>query len=304
MDRIRIAMVGAGLAARLFSAAAEEVDEVEVAGIFSANPEHAAAFAAEHRLEAFASLEAIAADPTIQAVYVGTPNSTHYELALAMMAAGKHVLIEKPLATSAAEARELVQVATTRKVLLMEAYRAAFEPNIAVLRRACAQLRPVRRAVLIMDQYSSRFDAYKAGEVHAAFDPGRGGGSTMDLGFYPVSLAVHLFGESRTVTATGVLLPNGADAQGTILLGYDGFEVACLHSKVATMGIESQIAGGALGADLRRLRQPGQGAAAHLWLGLQPVWSPAAGDRGTGPAAQWAATGRRTARVLPAGHRR
>lgn len=94
-----------------------------------------------------------------------------------------------------------------------------------------------------MDQYSSRFDAYKAGQVHAAFDPGRGGGSTMDLGFYPVSLAVHLFGESRTVTATGVLLPNGADAQGTILLGYDGFEVACLHSKVATMGIESQIAG-------------------------------------------------------------
>lgn len=129
MDRIRIAMVGAGLAARLFSAAAEEVDEVEVAGIFSANPEHAAAFAAEHRLEAFASLEAIAADPTIQAVYVGTPNSTHYELALAMMAAGKHVLIEKPLATSAAEARELVQVATSRKVLLMEAYRAAFEPK-------------------------------------------------------------------------------------------------------------------------------------------------------------------------------
>jgi len=243
MDRIRIAMIGAGFAARLFIAAVEEVDEVEVAGVFSANLEHSAAFADEYRLTAFASLDAIADDPTVDAVYIGTPNSTHYALAVAMMTAGKHVLVEKPLATSAAEARALVQVAATRKVLLMEAYRAAFEPNIAVLRSACAELHPVRRAVLIMDQYSSRFDAFRAGQVHAAFDPARGGGSTMDLGFYPVALAVHLFGEPRTVAATGILLANGADAQGTILLGYDGFEVTCLHSKVATMGIESQVAG-------------------------------------------------------------
>ena len=66
----------------------------------------------------------------------------------------------------------------------------------------------------------------------------------MDLGFYEAALSVLLFGEPVWVRATGMVLPSGVDGQGTMLLGYDGFEVACLHSKIAPGGVGSAITGG------------------------------------------------------------
>ncbi|WP_420835771.1 Gfo/Idh/MocA family protein [Actinomyces ruminis] len=83
------------------------------------------------------------------------------------------------------------------------------------------------------------------------------GGSLMDLGVYPISLAIHLFGAPARVTATGVLLEEGADALGTVVLDYAaepeadttrraqpaGFEVVCLHSKTSPAGTGSAIAG-------------------------------------------------------------
>ena len=97
--------------------------------------------------------------------------------------------------------------------------------------------------MFVKDQYSSKYDAVKAGEVPNAFNPALGGGALMDLGIYTVSLAVHLFGEPSSVLATGHVLPTGTDGQGTVLLGYDGFEVACLHSKIAPCALPSEIAG-------------------------------------------------------------
>ena len=78
---------------------------------------------------------------------------------------------------------------------------------------------------------------------HRLFDPDAAGGALLDLGIYPVSLALHLFGEPRSVLATGIVLDPGADGQGTILLGYPGFEVACLHSKIVPCAVPSEIAG-------------------------------------------------------------
>jgi predicted dehydrogenase len=83
----------------------------------------------------------------------------------------------------------------------------------------------------------------RAGELPNAFNPRFAAGSLMDLGIYPVALSVLLFGEPSTVRATGHLLDSGVDGQGTVLLGYDGFEVAALHSKIAPGSIGSAIAG-------------------------------------------------------------
>jgi predicted dehydrogenase len=125
----------------------------------------------------------------------------------------------------------------------MEAYVAPFEPNVVALRDALPEVGVLRRVVLAKDQYSSRYDRLKAGELPNAFNPRFAAGSLMDLGIYPVALAVHLFGVPATVRATGTLLATGVDGQGTVLLGYDGFEVACLHSKIAPGNIGSAIAG-------------------------------------------------------------
>ncbi len=95
--------------------------------------------------------------------------------------------------------------------------------------------------VLVKDQYSSRYDALRSGDL--PFNPAFAAGSLMDLGIYPIALAVHLFGTPRDVLATGTVLDSGVDGQGTVQLRYEGFDVLCLHSKVAPCGIDSEIAG-------------------------------------------------------------
>ena len=129
---------------------------------------------------------------------------------------------------------------------LMEGWLSAFEPGVARLREALPRLGRLHRVVLSKEQFSSRMKAYRAGQLPPAFDPALGGGSLMDLGIYPVSLAIHLFGEPDRVTATGELLDSGADVRGTVILSYDsgehaGLEVVCLHSKTSP-GTESTFA--------------------------------------------------------------
>jgi predicted dehydrogenase len=125
----------------------------------------------------------------------------------------------------------------------MEAYTSPCEPNVQAIRAALPDVGTLRRVVLAKDQYSSRYDRLKAGELPNAFNPEFAAGSLMDLGIYTVALSLLLFGDPSSVHATGHVLPSGVDGQGTILLGYDGFEVACLHSKIAPGGVGSAITG-------------------------------------------------------------
>jgi predicted dehydrogenase len=185
----------------------------------------------------------LAEDDDVDAVYIASPNSLHAEQAIPLLRAGKHVLAEKPLGANAREVAAMAAAAQDSGRLLMEAYVAPFEPNVQALRNALPEVGVLRRVVLAKDQYSSRYDLLKAGQLTNAFDPRFAAGSLMDLGIYPVALAVHLFGVPATVRATGTLLATGVDGQGTVLLGYDGFEVACLHSKIAPGSVGSAIAG-------------------------------------------------------------
>lgn len=241
---VRFATIGTSWIARALIDAARTVPGVDVVAVSSRSEEGARAFAEANGVPRFhVGLDALAGDDAVDAVYVASPNARHAEQAITMLRAGKHVLVEKPLATTEAEAAAMADEARAAGRLLMEAYVAPFEPNVAAIRDALPELGQLRRAVLVKDQYSSKYDQLKAGGLPNAFDPRLAGGSLMDLAIYPVSLAVHLFGEPVSVLATGIVLGSGADGQGTIVLGYDGLEVLCLHSKITPAGIGSEISG-------------------------------------------------------------
>lgn len=247
---VRFGVIGAGFIAQWFAEAVAVVDDARIVGVTSARPERAAAFAAEHGLPAsYASLDEMLAaggEDAVDVVYVGSPNVLHAEHTVAALRAGRHVLVEKPFAVTPAQARAMVAAARQADRLLVEGWLPAFEPGVAVVRKNLGRLGPVRRAVLVKEQYSSRMDAYRAGSVPSAFDPAMAGGSLMDLGIYPVSLAIHLFGVPDRVHATGVMLDSGVDSMGTVTLGYDGgagAEVVCLHSKTSVAGIPSAVSG-------------------------------------------------------------
>jgi scyllo-inositol 2-dehydrogenase (NADP+) len=241
---VRFAVVGTNWITGALVDAGRTVPGFEVTAVLSRSEQSGGAFAARHGITSVhAALDALAADDRVDAVYLGSPNSLHAEQAIALLRAGKHVLAEKPLGASARQVEAMVAAAGASGRLLMEAWTTPHEPNALAIRDALPEVGRVRRVVLAKDQYSSRYDRLRAGELPNAFNPAFAAGSLMDLGVYPVALALWLFGSPASVTATGVLLDSGVDGQGTLLLGYDGFEVACLHSKIAPGSVGSAIVG-------------------------------------------------------------
>ena len=262
---IRFGVVGAGFIARWFLQAAAAVPQARVVAVTSAHPERAAAFAAEHGVGAsYATLEEMLAAgrpggaAPFDVVYIGSPNSLHAPQAVAALEAGFHVLVEKPFALDADQAKAMVAAAGCHDRFLMEGWLTAFEPGTAALRRALPALLAdgpgPHRAVLVKAQYSSRMDRLRAGGLPPVFDPALGGGSLMDLGIYPVSLAIHLFGPPSRVTAAGRTLGSGADSHGVVVLDYDrlagacggagrptDLQVVCLHSKTSPAGVGTCI---------------------------------------------------------------
>lgn len=244
MGSVTFGVIGTNWITGALVEAGRTVPGFEVTAVHSRSAESGRRFADAHRIPTVhTSLSDLAADDSVDAVYIASPNSLHAEQSIAMLRAGRHVLVEKPVAANGEELAAMLTAARESGRLLMEAYKAPFEPNVAAIRDELHQVGRLRRVVLVKDQYSSRYDLLRSGQLPNAFNPAFAAGSLMDLGIYPIALAVHLFGEPGSVRATGILLPSGVDGQGTVLLGFDGFEVACLHSKVAPSGIDSQIAG-------------------------------------------------------------
>jgi predicted dehydrogenase len=241
---MRFGVVGTNWITGALISAGRTVPGFAVTAVLSRSEQTGRVFADEHAVPTVhTDLAALAADPEVDAVYLGSPNSLHAQQAIALLQAGKHVLAEKPMAANAGEAAAMARAAEESGRLLLEAWTTPHEPNALALRDAVPEVGRLRRVVLAKDQYSSRYDRLRAGELPNAFNPAFAAGSLMDLGIYPVALAVWLFGEPSTVTATGLLLPSGVDGQGTVLLGYDGFEVAALHSKIAPGSVGSAIVG-------------------------------------------------------------
>ena len=244
MDTVRFAVIGTNWITGALIDAGRTVDGFEVGAVCSRSADSGRTFADQYGIaRVHTSVADLADDPEVDAVYIASPNSLHSEQSIAMLQAGKHVLTEKPMGANAHEVEAMAAAALAADRVLMEAYTSPWEPNVEAIRDALPEVGTLRRVVLAKDQYSSRYDRLRAGELPNAFNPAFAAGSLMDLGIYAVALSRLLFGEPTSVHATGHLLPTGVDGQGTVLLGYDGFEVACLHSKIAPSGVGSAITG-------------------------------------------------------------
>ena len=130
---VRIGILGASrFAPMILIKPARENDEVVVAAVADRDVSRARAFAAKHSIaRAHDSYEALIADPDLDAVYIVLPNSLHGRWTRAALAAGKHVLCEKPFMANAAEAREIAELAATSDRVVMEAIQYRYHPLTA-----------------------------------------------------------------------------------------------------------------------------------------------------------------------------
>lgn len=275
---IRIATVGTSVITDAFIGAAFRTPGIEVAAVSSRDGEKARSYADRLGVAgAFAGLDAVLAAPGIDAVYIGSPNSAHAPQVVAAIAAGKHVLVEKPAVASAAEWDDLVDRARRAGVVLIEAMRTAYDPGIAAVREQLGSLGVLRRASFHYAKRSSRYDAVLAGETPNIFDPAMGGGALADLGVYGVHAAILLFGEPVDVSASAVTIATGADGAGLAVLRYPGLIVDVGYSKITTAVRPSEIQGESATllidhlASPRRVTRVGADGPESEWASEAPV---------------------------------
>ena len=195
---------------------------------------------------AFTSVEDMARCDKVDAIYIGTPNSTHCAYTLTCLKHGKHVLCEKPLGCSEAEVREMTAASGKYGAALMEAMISTLNPNF---RAAVARIPEIGRIRLFRAgycQYSTRYDALKEGIVSNSFNPQMGGGALEDIGVYTTFPAAALFGEPEGVSASFDTMPSAfgnITLQGNILLSYPGMGAVLSFSKTADSLTETEICG-------------------------------------------------------------
>ncbi|WDM45115.1 Gfo/Idh/MocA family oxidoreductase [Microbacterium luteolum] len=214
---LRWGLLAPGWIADLFVSAVHAHTDQRFVAVASRSAERSRAFSAQHGIaKAYDSYEQLVADPEVDVVYIAAPQSEHLALGLLAVAAGKHTLIEKPLATTSDEARVLVSAARSAGVLMMEALWSRYLPQTSVVRAL------VRDGVLgdirsVVADHGQAIPDYPNHRLHRRE---LGGGALLDLGIYPVQLDSMVLGAPSSITAIGGLLDTGVDAYSTLVLGH------------------------------------------------------------------------------------
>ncbi|MFU8828248.1 MAG: Gfo/Idh/MocA family protein [Phycisphaerales bacterium] len=150
------------------------------------------------------SVEELIANPDIDAVYIATPNHLHVEQSIACLRAGKHVLCEKPFASTKAEAERAFEEAAKAGRLLAEVWTYLYHPQTAwLVRIAQAGEQPGSLIGALRLIRCDRSHTLLGGPTHnTRLSHAMQGGALMDLGVYPLSLMRLLAGEPEAVSAT------------------------------------------------------------------------------------------------------
>lgn len=227
MTHLRWGLLAAGTIAAEFAAGVDESKHGVLTAVAARSADRAREFATRFEIpKAYGSYQDLLADPEVDAVYVSTPHPMHQEWAIAAAEAGKHVLCEKPLTVTAADAEEVIAAARRQDVFLMEAFMYRLHPQTRRLAELISSgaIGEVR-AVDVTFSYAS-----EDGEAARLGDLALGGGGILDVGCYCTSLARLVAQaalgldvvEPEEVTGMAKLSATGVDEYATGLLRLPG----------------------------------------------------------------------------------
>jgi predicted dehydrogenase len=204
-------IVGCGNIAGAYADDLSRFAEVDLRGVTDVDPERARAFAAKYGVRAYGSVAELLADPEIEVVVNLTSHHAHHEVSRRALEAGKHVHSEKPLAMTAREATDLVELAR-EKGLRLGCSPATFmgEAQQTVMKWVReGRIGTVR--VVYAEANWGRIEAW-----HPAPSGFYEAGALFDVGVYPLTIATAMFGPARRVTAFGTVVhPHRRTADGT-----------------------------------------------------------------------------------------
>src|SRR5215469_7192736 len=195
MNRIRTAVIGTGFMGRTHLEALRRVENVDVVEVAATSLDKARAAADGYNvLNATGDWRDVIADPSIDAVHVTTPNDSHFLIAKAAFEAGKHVLCEKPLALTVAEARTLTELQTARKLRGALCHNLRYYPMVQQI-RAMREAGDLGDVLVVQGTYSQDWMLYES-DWNWRAEPSASGASRVmaDIGSHFFDMAEHLTG--------------------------------------------------------------------------------------------------------------
>lgn len=183
------------------------------------------------------------AEDDSETVYIASPNNMHYEHMKIFISHKKNIICEKPIVLKVEQLQEIYALAKENSVYVIEAFRHINSPGFQVLLNHLDQIGPIRNVTFSYNQYSSRLELFRQGKNPNVFNPAFGGGALTDLGVYPLSLAMGLWGKPKKFIYMPLLLQNGVDGAGTLVLDYGDFLCNITFSKMVQGWIQNEILG-------------------------------------------------------------
>jgi predicted dehydrogenase len=210
---LRWGVLGTGWIADRFVRSLRRHTRQQVLAVGSRDAGRSAAFAGRHGLpRAYGSYEELVADPDVDVVYIATPHPAHHACARLALEAGRHVLVEKPLALNAAQAADIAGLAADRGRFCMEALWTFFLPKFDVVRQLL-EAGTLGEVHTVQAEYGEWFPG-----DHRILRADLAGGPLLDLGTYPLSLATWVLGAPARVLAAGQPHPAGVNGQAAAIL--------------------------------------------------------------------------------------
>jgi predicted dehydrogenase len=218
VDPCRVAVVGYGLAGRSFHAPfVEAVDGLRLDAIVTADPKRRAQAAAEHPAATiFGGVEEMLGNATVDVVVVATPNRFHVPIGIQALAAGRHVVVDKPIAMDVGEAETLIEAATRAGRLLSVYQNRRWDGDFLTVRRLMAD-----GALGPIDSLESRFERSSPVGPEWRESGAEAGGPLRDLGAHLVDQSVILFGPARRVWAQVDRRRPGTEVDDSVFVAID-----------------------------------------------------------------------------------
>lgn len=226
MKQIKWGILGCGKIARKFSSDLRLVQGASLYAVASTDRSRAQSFAMEFGFENFFDSYQSLFESEVDVIYIATPHGLHYEHAMLCIRSGKAVLCEKAFALNLNQVREMVELAQSRSVFLMEAFWTRFLPQYIKM------IEIIHSGALGEISTISADFGFKASDPPAQrlYDPLLGGGSLLDIGIYPVFMATSLLGRPVELNAVMTTFPTGVDQQISMALRFENGALASLQS--------------------------------------------------------------------------
>ncbi len=235
MEEVKWGILGCGKIARKFASDLQLVKNAKLIAVAAREQSQADNFAKDFPAKyAHGSYQSLVENPEVDVVYIATPHGLHYEHTMLCLHHGKAVLCEKAFAINARQAREMIDFAKSRKLFLMEAFWTKFLPPYRQMKNMIAEgkIGTVQSVIANFGFIPTTPFAPRL------YDPKLGGGSLLDIGVYPVFLALDILGKPDAVAAAMTPSSQGTDSQCAMQFSYRGGAFAQLfctfNSNLAT----------------------------------------------------------------------